>query len=75
MEVIERTKFLPIRQFAEKHGWPTEHALRHWIFEDRRGFNRKCTRRLGRQILIDEAAVFEWLDELPPIDGPYKPGA
>ena len=55
-------KLLTIKQFATVHGWPPEGGLRHLIFfEKQNGFDR-VTRRVGRRVLIDEAAFFEWVE-------------
>lgn len=53
---------LTVRQFSEKHKAFPEGGLRHQIFNAKdNGFNN-CIRRMGRKVLIDEAAFFEWLD-------------
>ncbi|MFP4387187.1 MAG: hypothetical protein ACLFP8_07230 [Alphaproteobacteria bacterium] len=59
----ERT-LLTVRQFSQKHPAFPEGGLRHKIFyaDDKNGFAR-CIRRMGRKVLIDETAFFQWLDE------------
>ena len=58
----ERT-LLTVRQFREKHPAFTEGGLRHLIFyADKNGF-LTCIRRIGRKVLLDEHAVFTWVDE------------
>ena len=53
-----------VKEFARRHrGCLTEGALRALIFHNRNGFADKSVRRLGRKVVIDEAAFFEWLDE------------
>ena len=54
---------LTVRQFCERHEWATTGGLRHLLFHrETNGFDR-CVVRLGRKILLDEAAVFAWLRE------------
>lgn len=73
----ERQKrLLTVKQVTERHPGITERTLRHWIFnaKDRRswsggnlrmipgnGFNRVMVRK-GTKILIDEFALFDWLE-------------
>lgn len=53
---------LTVTDFAKKHPWPTERALRHLIFHaDKNGFNA-VIRRCGSRVLIREDAFFEWLE-------------
>lgn len=49
-----------VNQWSENHPWPPKGGLRHLIFHaDSNGFN-KVIRRIGRRVLIDEAAFFDW---------------
>lgn len=51
-----------VKQFAERHAWPTERAIRHLVFHaDKNGFN-KCIRRIGSRVLIIEQDFFEWVN-------------
>ena len=55
-------KFFTVKDFAKRHAWATEGSLRHLIFyRESNGFDR-VIRRIGRKILLDESAFFEWLD-------------
>jgi hypothetical protein len=57
------TTYLTVRQFSEKHPAFTQGVLRYIIFNEKtNGFDR-CIKRLGRKILLEEAAVFKWLNE------------
>lgn len=54
------TQLIPVSQWNERHPWPPAGGLRHLIFfADTNGFN-KVIRRIGRRVLIDEAAFFDW---------------
>ena len=53
-------QLIPVTHWNERHPWPSAGGLRHLIFfADTNGFN-KVIRRIGRRVLIDEAAFFEW---------------
>jgi hypothetical protein len=69
-------RFLTVKQVTEYHPGISERTLRHWIFgaKERRswekgevkmipgnGFDRVMIRK-GTKILIDEVALFAWLD-------------
>ena len=55
---------LSIRQFADKHTAFDEKSLRNLIFRAEQNGIKKCLRRIGRRVLIDEAAFFSWIDEI-----------
>lgn len=55
-------RLIPASKWGEFHSYPPPGTIRSLIFHSKEnGFDR-CIRRLGRRILIDEAAYFEWLD-------------
>lgn len=57
------TKLIPVTVWAERHAWPPIGGLRHLIFfAESNGFNR-VVKRVGRRVLIDEAAFFEWVSQ------------
>lgn len=54
---------LSVSQFCGKHEWAKPGGIRHLLFNrEKNGFNR-CVVRLGRKILLNEGAVFAWLQE------------
>lgn len=54
------SRLIPASTWADHHLWPPIGGLRHLIFfAETNGFN-KVIRRIGRRVLIDEAAFFEW---------------
>jgi len=56
------TRLIPVSDWPEHHAWPPVGGLRHLIFNAKsNGFN-KVIRRIGRRVLIDEAAFFNWVD-------------
>ncbi len=56
---------LTVRQFAEKHRFISEAALRNHIFyADSNGLkNTGALVRLGRRVLLDEEKFFNWIDQ------------
>jgi hypothetical protein len=58
--ITASTRLIPASDWAKHHTWPPTGGLRHLIFfADTHGFN-KVIRRIGRRVLIDEAAFFDW---------------
>ena len=58
---IGNTRFIPVPDWNKFHAWPPEGGLRHLIFNaNRNGFNA-VVRRVGRRVLIDEQAFFDWV--------------
>ncbi len=59
-----RTRLIPVPKWNHHHDWPPPGGLRHLIFHaDSNGFSR-VVRRIGRTVLIDESAFFEWVEQL-----------
>lgn len=55
-----KTRLIPVPDWKNHHPWPPEGGLRHLVFyAATNGFN-KVIRRIGRRVLIDELAFFEW---------------
>ena len=60
MKTQSRGQLIPATSWNEHHPWPPIGGLRHLIFfANTNGFN-KVIRRIGRRVLIDEAAFFDW---------------
>jgi len=58
---VPHTRYIPVPQWDKNHGWPTAGGLRHLIFnKDKNGF-AKVVKKVGKRVLIDEAAFFEWV--------------
>lgn len=52
-----------VNQFADKYAFVNVGGLRCLIFNEKtNGFN-KVVKRIGRKVLIDEKAYFEWIDQ------------
>ena len=60
---------IPATDWNKNHSWPPIGGLRHLIFNaEKNGFN-KVIRRIGRRVLIDEQAFFDWVDEQNGVGG------
>jgi len=58
------TRLIPLAQWSQFHPWPTAPALRFYCYNAKlNGFEKHAVaKRVGRRILIDEAAFFRWVD-------------
>ena len=57
------TRLIPVTQWNKHHTWPSLGGLRHLIFHAKtNGFDR-VIRRIGRRVLVDEQAFFQWVNE------------
>ena len=56
-----RTRYIPVPNWEKHHEWPRIGGLRNLIFnKDKNGFH-KVVKKVGKRVLIDEAAFFEWV--------------
>lgn len=55
-------RLIPVTQWNDHHAWPPQGGLRHLIFHAQTNGFDACVRRVGRRVLIDEAAFFAWAD-------------
>lgn len=59
---VAGTRLIPVSKWNDYHDWPPPGGLRHLIhFRAANGFDA-VLRRVGRRLLIDEKAFFEWVD-------------
>jgi hypothetical protein len=80
MEANQGRRLYTVKQIAARHPGISERTLRHWIFnaKKRRAWERgmptmihgngfdSAMVRAGRKILIDEVALFQWLESSSP---------
>jgi len=62
MGTPNRTRFIPVTDWNEHHAWPPVGGLRHLIFFAKQNGFEQVIRRVGRRVLIDENAFFEWME-------------
>lgn len=63
IETKEYTRLIPVPDWCKNHDWPPLGGLRHLIFNEKANGFHKCVRRVGRRVLIDEKAFFDWVAE------------
>jgi hypothetical protein len=56
-------KFIPVPDWNSYHAWPPIGGLRHLIFYAKTNGFDQVIRRVGRRVLIDEAAFFQWMEK------------
>lgn len=55
-----KQRLIPLCKWENYHPWPTERALRHYMFNRKSNGFEKVIHRVGRRILIKEDDFFEW---------------
>ena len=56
-------KLIPVVRWNLVHEWPPIGGLRHLIFHAQTNGFTHAIRRVGRRVLIDETAFFEWVEK------------
>ena len=56
-------RLIPLTKWPEHHEYPPIGGLRHLVFNAQRTGFDKVIRRVGKRILLDEAAYFRWVEE------------
>ena len=60
--IYKRTRYIPAPKWNKYHIWPTLGGLRHLIHnKEKNGFDR-VVKKVGKNVLIDENAFFEWIE-------------
>lgn len=55
------TRYIPVPNWNNHHEWPPIGGLRNLIFnKEKNGFS-SVVKKVGKRVLIDEAAFFEWV--------------
>ena len=55
------TRLIPVTQWNKHHTWPSLGGLRHLIFHAKTNGFDQVIRRIGRRVLVDEQAFFQWV--------------
>ena len=55
------TRIIPVPDWNKHHDWPPVGGLRHLIFNAKDNGFDSVIRRVGRRVLLDETAFFEWV--------------
>ena len=56
------TRYIPVPDWENHHPWPSESGLRWLIFNAKKNGFDSVVRRIGRRILINEDAFFDWME-------------
>jgi hypothetical protein len=56
------TRLIPVTEWNRHHPWPPLGGLRHLVFYAKQNGFDAVVRRIGRRVLIDEKAFFDWVD-------------
>lgn len=56
------SNLLTVKQMAAKHSAFSEASLRYYIFNEKQNNLSGAIRRIGRKVLINEAAFFQWIE-------------
>lgn len=56
----ETGRLIPVTRWSEFHPWPPIGGLRHLIFHAKTNGFDKVVRRVGRTVLLDEDAFFDY---------------
>jgi hypothetical protein len=61
-DATPQTRLIPVPKWSDYHAWPPKGGLRHLIFNAKKNGFDKVIRRVGRRVLIDEAAFLAWVE-------------
>lgn len=56
------TRLIPLTDWPKYHPFPPLGGLRHLVFHSASNGFGQVIRRVGRRVLIDEAAFFNWVN-------------
>lgn len=56
-------RLIPVPKWNDHHDWPPPGGLRSLIFNRKTNGFDKVIKKVGRCVLIDEHAFFEWVEE------------
>lgn len=56
------TRYIPVPEWNQHHSWPPQGGLRHLIFNMETNGFKPVFKRVGRRVLVDEAAFFAVVD-------------
>ncbi len=62
-ETNDQSRLLALTDWPKHHAWPPLGGLRHLVHNAKHNGFDKVIRRVGRRVLINETAFFEWVEE------------
>jgi hypothetical protein len=57
------TRLIPVPEWNQHHSWPPQGGLRHLIFNEKTNGFASAFKRVGRRVLVDEAAFFACVEK------------
>jgi hypothetical protein len=60
---VRKTRLIPVPNWEQYHDWPRIGGLRNLIFNKHKNGFDKVVKKVGKRVLIDEMAFFEWVEE------------
>lgn len=58
---VVNTRYIPVPSWNTHHEWPPIGGLRNLIFNKEKNGFAKVVKKVGKRVLIDETAFFEWV--------------
>jgi hypothetical protein len=69
------SRLFTVQGWVETHAWPPIGGLRHLIFHANENGFHTVVRRVGRRVLLDEAAFEDWVrSQQSPVPQPGRRG-
>lgn len=56
-----QSRLIPLTEWSKYHVYPPLGGLRHLVLHAQENGFHKVVRRIGRRVLIDETAFFDWV--------------
>lgn len=58
----ETRRLIPLVEWNAYHSWPPLGGLRYLVFHSASNGFHRVVRKIGRRVLIDESAFFNWVE-------------
>lgn len=55
------TRFITVADWNKYHLWPSQSGLRYYVHNCKKNGFDAVIKRVGRRVLLDENAFFEWV--------------
>jgi hypothetical protein len=62
-KTIRSTRYIPVPNWEKHHEWPKVGGLRNLIFNRHKNGFYKVIKKVGKRVLIDEVAFFDWVNK------------
>jgi hypothetical protein len=59
----QKTRYIPIPKWNKHHEWPPEGGMRHLAFNKEKNGFKRAFKKVGRNVLVDEAMFFICVEE------------